>query len=281
MLYTVWIAERWLGGGHMDQEQRRSAVTLAARTAFGLSLALCALTPAVSAAQEHGAGNGFLFGRPDGSITFRGGYSLANASGDIYDLQRKQFTIGQRSFDALSLGTDLGINVGKRIDVGVTLEGTYRSHDSEYRDFLDNNNQPIQQNTVLSTIAVSANVKYNFRERGRSISKFAWIPSQYVPYIGAGVGMIDYNFRQKGDFIDFSTMNVSSDELRSSAWSGMEQLFSGVSYSMGPRYAFISEARYTFANAKMTDDYSNKNGDGFKTINLSGLSINFGTSIRF
>jgi hypothetical protein len=263
----------------MDQQQRRSAVALAARTAFGLSLALCALTPAVTAAQEHGTGNGFLFGRPDGSITFRGGYSLANASGDIYDLQRKQFTIGQRSFDALSLGTDIGVSVGNRIDLGVTLDGTYRSHDSEYRNFLDNNDQPIQQNTVLSTIAVSANIKYNFRERGRSISKFAWIPSQYVPYIGVGGGMIDYKLRQKGDFIDFTTMNVSSDELTSSAWTGMAQLFSGVSYAMGPRYSFISEARYTMANPKMTDDYGPP--DGFNRINLSGLSINFGTSIRF
>jgi opacity protein-like surface antigen len=261
----------------MNQDHCRTTRNVA-RSLISASLALSAMLPAIARAQEHehGAGNGFLFGKPDGTFTLRGGYSRANATGDIYNVQRRDFTFGPRGFDALSLGADLGLSAGRRFDVGVSFDGTVRSHGSEYRAWLDNNDQPIKQTTNLSTFGISANLKYNFRDRGRSISRFAWIPSQYVPYVGIGAGMLSYTFRQKGDFIDFQTNDVYTDALSSTAWSGMGQIFSGVSYSIGPRFALISEGRYTLSTAKMTEDYSD-----FDRINLSGLSLNVGTAIRF
>lgn len=255
----------------MTHEMGRTAKRVVASTITTIALALPVI-PRVAVAQ----GNGFLFGKPDGTVTLRGGYSRANASGDLFALQKKQFTIGPRGFDALSLGGDLAFDAGRRIDLGVSVDGTIRSHSSEYRNWLDQNNQPIKQTTNLSTIGFSANLKYNFRDRGRSISNFAWIPSRYVPYVGIGAGLITYSFKQKGDFVDFTTNAVYTDELSSSAWSGMGQIFSGLSYSMGPRYALITEARYTMSTAKMTNDYTD-----FDRIDLSGLSLNVGTSIRF
>jgi len=245
------------------------------------SLTLVALVVAVPAKAQDtpprpSTGNGFLFHEPTGTFSLRGGYSRANAGSDLFALQEKQLTIGPRGFDALSLGLDLGFNVSRRLDVGVTLDGTTRSHASEYRNFLDNNNQPIKQTTSLSTVGLSANLKYDLQDRGRAISNFAWIPSHYVPYVGVGAGVIRYDFTQKGDFIDFQTNAVNSDQLNASNWGAMAQVFSGLSYTLGPRWSLLTEARYTLSSASLNKDYSD-----LGRIDLSGLSLNVGTSIRF
>lgn len=261
---------------------RESGGTKRSDIARGLTaltwVALAAASPlgAQATASRPSSGNGFLFSEPIGTFSIRGGYSRANASSDVFALQQKQLTIGPRGFDALSLGADLGFAVSRRLDLGVTVDGTTRSDGSEYRNWLDNNNQPIKQTTNLSTIGLSANLKYNFHDRGRAISNFAWIPSHYVPYIGVGAGVIRYDFTQKGDFIDFQTNAVNSDELNSSDWGAMAQVFSGLSYTLSPRYSLLTEARYTLASPGLNKDYSD-----FGRIDLSGLSFNVGTSIRF
>jgi hypothetical protein len=241
-----------------------------------IALAVSAPVGAQDTPPRPSTGNGFLFHEPTGILSFRGGYSRANAGSDLFTTQQKQLTIGPRGFDALSLGVDLGFNTSRRLDVGVSLEGTTRTHGSEYRNFLDNNNQPIRQTTSLSTIGLTGNLTYSLRDRGRSISSFAWIPSHYVPYIGVGAGVIHYDFTQKGDFIDFQTNAVNSDKLNASNWGAIAQAFSGLSYALSPRYSLLTEARYTLSSAALNKDYNQ-----LGRIDLSGLSFNVGTSIRF
>jgi len=231
-----------------------------------VALAVAAPLRGQDTAPHPSTGKGFLFGEPTGTFSLRAGYSRANAGSDLFTLQRQQLTIGPRGFDALSLGADLGFNVSRRLEVGVSLDGTTRSDASEYRNWLDNNNQPIKQTTSLSTVGLSANLKYSFHDRGRTISNFAWIPSHYVPYVGVGAGVIRYDFTQKGDFIDFQTKAVNSDELNAANWGAMAQLFTGLSYTLGPRYSLLTEARYTLSSASLNKDYSD-----LGRIDLSGL----------
>ncbi len=238
------------------------------------SLTLMMLVAAPVAAQA--TGNGFLFHEPTGVFSFRAGYSRANAGSDLFTSQEQQLTIGPRGFDAVSLGLDLGFSVSRRLDVGVSLDGTMRTHGSEYRSFLDNNNQPVRQTTSLSTVGLTGNLKYNLHDRGRPISTFAWIPSHYVPYVGVGAGLIRYDFTQKGDFIVAQTMAINNDNLNAANWGAMAQVFSGLSYTLSPRYSLLTEARYTLSSAALNKDYSE-----LGRIDLSGLSFNVGTSIRF
>jgi hypothetical protein len=243
-----------------------------------LAFAVMVAGPAIAGAQDRpDTGDGFLFHTPTYSFVFRGGYSLASASSDVFTVQKQQLTIGPRGFDALSLGVDFGINVTKRFDLGFTLEGTTRSNASEYRNWTEGpDSLPIRQKTSLSTFALSTNLRYNLRDRGRAISNFAWIPSNCVPYVGVGVGLLNYELGQKGDFVDTSTTNIFTDQLYSQGWTGMGQVFTGFTYSLNARYSLVSEARYTLSTAKLNGDYSD-----LGRIDLSGLSLNIGTSIRF
>jgi len=221
-------------------------------------------------------GDGFLFHQPNATFSLRGGYSRANASSELFTSQQKQLTIGPRGFDRASFGADLSFHATRRIDLGVSFDGTARSRRSEYRDWLDQNDKPIEQTTKLSTLGFSANLKYNLRDRGRAISSLAWIPARYVPYVGIGGGVINYEFTQTGDFIVFPSMQVFPDKLRSANWGAMAQVFSGFAYTLTTRWSLISEARYTASSLELNKDYSD-----FGRINLSGLAVNVGTSIRF
>ena len=63
---------------------------------------------------------------------------------------------------------------------------------------------PIQQTTELEQMNLTLSAKFALLPRGRSVSRLAWIPRTFVPYVGAGGGYGSYTFRQNGDFVDFS-----------------------------------------------------------------------------
>jgi hypothetical protein len=258
----------------MDRTGRRAV----ASTIPPIVIALLLTGAATAGAQDQpDTGDGFFFHKPNYSFVFRGGYSRANATSDVFTVQEQSLTIGPRGFDALGLGADFLINVTKRVDLGFSLDGTTRSNNSEYRDWTEGSDSlPIRQKTSLSTFAFSGNLRYNLRDRGRAVSNFAWIPANYVPYVGVGVGVLNYEFAQKGDFVDTSTANIFNDQLYSQGWAGMAQVFTGFTYSLTTRYSLVSEARYTLSTAKLNGDYSD-----LGRIDLSGLSLNVGTSIRF
>jgi len=61
-----------------------------------------------------------------------------------------------------------------------------------------------------------------------------------------------YSFRQDGDFIDFKTNDVFPSYYASSGWTGTAYGAAGVDYSLGPRFALTSEARYTWSSAELS-----------------------------
>ena len=52
----------------------------------------------------------------------------------------------------------------------------------------DNRGLPIQQTTELEQMNLTVSAKFALLPRGRAISRLAWIPRTFVPYVGAGGG---------------------------------------------------------------------------------------------
>src|ERR1043165_277187 len=102
---------------------------------------LVLLPVAAAVAQRKTAGDGYLFREPIGTVTLRLGYDLASATGDAYSVQRRDLTIGSRGFDGLNWGVDAAFDVGRRWDLGFTVDGNTRSRASEYRAWQDNTGQ--------------------------------------------------------------------------------------------------------------------------------------------
>lgn len=245
-------------------------------TGAAIGLAVSATLLAVRPAGAQTNGRGFLFHPPIGSLTLRGGFAHPTASSDVFSFVQDTLTLGRGAFSGITGGLDLAFRVAPQVDVVLGTEYSGRSPRSEFRHWLDNNNQPIQQTTDFQRLPITAGVKAYLAPRGRSISRFAWIPSKAAPFLSGGGGVMWYRFRQHGDFVDFSTRDVFTDTFQASGWTPTAYGAAGIDYSLGPRFLLTGEARYTWARGDLGSDF-----EGFNRIDLAGLAATVGIGVRF
>ena len=225
------------------------------------------------------AGNGYLFHAPYVTFDLRGGYSAASAGSDVFDDVTSQLTLNKRDFGSLTVGADVAFRVTSQVDLTLDAGYSRSSHQSEFRNFVDNNNLPIEQTTTFERIPLTANVKVHLAPTGRSIGRLAWIPSRVVPYVGGGVGLMSYRFRQQGDFVDFNTNDVfnstfdTQDDGRD--WAFIQQVMAGVDYNFSPMFGVTLDARYLHGRGDLGTAFS-----GYDKIDLSGASASVGISVR-
>lgn len=243
-----------------------------------LASAVCGVLAAAAPAAAQVSGDGFLLQSPVGAFALRIGYDRPLAQGDLFRQDFKDLTLSKNDFGAIHVGTDFSFHVGQRFDVviGSTYAGSNAK--SEFRDYIDNNDLPIEQNTKLQRVTITGGGKMYLAPRGRSIGRFAWVPNRIAPYVGAGGGILWSRYEQKGDFVDFATpaLNVFSATFQSDKWTPTAHVMAGTDFSLSPSLALTTEARYTYAHAALGRDF-----EGFDKIDLSGLSLTAGIALRF
>jgi hypothetical protein len=123
---------------------------------------------------------------------------------------------------------------------------------------------------------MTAGIKVHLRPAGRSVGKFAWVPTRLAPYVAAGGGMMYYVFKQDGDFVDYQTFDVFRTSLRSTDVAGMAYGAVGGTYSLSPRIGVNVEVRYDQARSPLDADFRD-----FNPIDLSGTGLTAGFLFRF
>ncbi len=227
-------------------------------------------------AQAQDTGNGFLFQAPAGEISFRGGFDRAIAGSDVFAFAVKELTLNRPDFSSMTFATDVDYVLTPRLDARFSVGVSHSTTPSEFRDFVDNSRRAIAQTTAFIRVPLTASVKAYLANQGRSLGHFAWIPSRYAPYVGAGGGAMWYRFEQQGDFIDFTTSKVFPDHFLSEGWTPTLQAFIGTDVSLNPRFAVTAEGRYQWARSRLSQDFSK-----FEPIDLSGFALTAGFSIRY
>lgn len=218
----------------------------------------------------------FLLGRPRASIGVRGNWLFARAGSDIYDFVTEQLTFEKAAFNAPTVGGELGINLTPRIDLVVGFDFAKSATGSEYRKFIDNRGLPIEQNTSLRTFNVMASAKAALTPRGRRISRFAWIPRGVTPYVGAGAGLVNYEFQQYGDFVDYKDSHVFSGTFSSKGWAPSAHAFGGADLQVYKRLFMSLEGRYIWGSSPLDQDFID-----FDPIDLSGFRFGAGFHVVF
>jgi hypothetical protein len=240
-----------------------------------LLLAATALTAVTRPSRAQTAGDGFSFHSPIFTWGIQGGFDRASAGSDVFAFVTKQLTLSRGDFSSATFGTNLAIPVSRSNDIVFDVRYAGVARRSEFRDWVDQNNVPIEQTTSLRRVPITVGVRHYLAARGRSIGRFAWIPSARATYVGIGAGMMLYRFRQVGDFVDFQTLNVFPDEYVSKAWTPVVHALAGIELSLGRVVTLTGEARYTWAKGPMSRDFV-----GFNRIDLSGISVTTGFAIR-
>lgn len=243
-----------------------------------LSAALCAsamVGPLVAAAQS-GAGGGYMFGAPGGSFTVRAGMARPSEGSDLFSFVRDELTVSRGAFAGGSLSADAAFFIRPQWAVQFGIGFASRTTASVYRDWVDTDDREIEQSSSLKRLPLSAGLRYYLQPPGRSISRLAWVPARVAPYVAAGGGITWYRFKQAGDFVDYQTLDVFGSELKSEAWSPSVFMAAGADYALGARVGVVGEARYDWARAGLSSDFS-----GFDRIDLSGFAVTVGLAFRF
>ncbi len=235
-------------------------------------------TPAELGAQR-GSGGDYRFKPPVATLTVHGGLAMPRARSELFSFTTDELTLARSDFVAGSFGVDLALVLGDRMDFVLGVMRDQSRNDSEFRDWVDNNDLPIEQTTRFLRQPLTAGLRYHFASRGRAVGSYAWIPARFVPFVGLGGGLMRYEFEQAGDFIDMGTLEVFSDRFLEEGWSPLVQGSIGATWNLNPYLQFVGEVRYLRARGDAGgsgDDFQ-----GFGRLDLSGASTVFGLSLRF
>lgn len=227
-------------------------------------------------AQPAAAQDGYFFGSPKLSLGFHVGASRPDAQDDIYQFLTSELTLDKKDFTSATWGFDVAYQVHPRVDVQLSAGFAQSSKRSEFRAWLDENNQPIEQSTKLQRSPVTAGFKLYLMPRGRELGKYAWVPNRLSPYVGAAGGITWYRLEQEGDFVDYETLDIFSDRVTSDGVAPTAHVFAGTEFWVIPRVAVNAEARYGWGTANLNNSFTD-----FDKIDLRGLQLTTGLTVRF
>lgn len=252
--------------------------TGAATRTSGVALltALVLLIPA----HLHGQ-DGFLFGRPGMTLSFYGGWAMPTEGSDVFEETRRELTLREGDFDAPLGMAEVAFRVNERIDLALGMSHTSRTTYSEMAEWEWADGDPIVQKTEFTRRGGMASAKLYLLPRGREVSRFAWVPYRWSPYVGGGAGLLSYVFSQKGDFAvqlgeDPMDRDIVELVVRSTDYGVTTHALGGVQLSLTPRMLIRGEYRYIWGTADIDSDAF----PGFGPIDVSGSNVMLGLSFR-
>jgi opacity protein-like surface antigen len=231
--------------------------------------------PPAPAAQS--SGPDFLFQMPKGSFSFRWTTNVLNADSDWFGFVRDQLTLDRGDFVSMGIAGDVSFSVTPRFDAVISADFTGRNVRSEYRDFVDNNRLPIEQNTRMHQTSFTGGVRYTLIPRGRLVSSLAYVPARLVPYVGGGAGVMHYSLLQYGDFVDIVDLSVFADQLPSEGWTPTAYVNGGIDWLLVKKLAVTVDVRYQLAAPELNESA----WTGFEPLELSGVRVSTGIRILF
>ena len=236
-----------------------------------LLLTLAALRPGHATAQS-----GYMFKEPDATVSFRLGVGGPNANDDLFDFFTSELTLERGDFRNVAFAMDIGVRLTPRFDAVLGLAVDQSSNLSEFRDWVDQDDLPIEQTTDFMRAPITLGAKVYLAERGRRLSSHAWVPVNFAPYVTAGGGVMVYRLEQNGDFVDFQTNEIFTRHFESSGAGATAYAGGGAEYWFSPRFGLNADGRYQWASANLDRDFAD-----FGSIDLQGFQFTAGFAVRF
>jgi hypothetical protein len=222
------------------------------------------------------AQDGFSFKPPAVTLDFTVGHIAQSTGSDVYSDLTTNLTLEKKDFAATSYAGSAAFRATPRTDFVISVAYARSYAPSESRDYEGTDDLPITQTTALVRVPVTAGLRYFPVSRGRSIGQYAFIPAAFTPFIGGGLGLMNYKLTQVGDFVDTEDLSIFTDELESSGRSVMAYGEAGAAYWFSPRVGVTADARYNWSRAPMRRDF-----ERFDNIDLRGVQATAGLAVRF
>ncbi len=209
-----------------------------------------------------------------GFVNLKLGIFIPDGNSNFWNDTEETFTLNVEDMDDLLIGVDFGIAINPRMEFSIGIDYFDVTTGSEYRDYIGTDGFPIAHDTSLEIIPVQASLK--ILPGGRYTAGRYTTLSKIIPYIGGGIGFYLWEYRESGEFIDFSDMSVYPEIFVSDGVAVGAHVMGGIEIPFDPYWSVMMEAKYS-----KVDDNLNKDFSDFGTIDLSGWSFILGTSFRF
>ena len=250
----------------------------AAHAPLLLLAAIIGISPAPPLQAEDSQNNpsGFRVHAPKIFLGGHLGLNMPRADSDLFEMITKELTLAKSDFRSPSFGFDFGVPFHPNFATVFSFDYARSTTQSESRDFLEENGDPITQTTRLSQMPITASLRYYPIKMGETVGSYAWVPNRVLPYIGGGIGFLHYSFSQAGSFVDRETLIIFEDNLSSHGIAWTHHVFAGADISLSPLVFVNGEARYSWADAGLSSDFK-----GFQPIDLAGFKLQGGIYFRF
>lgn len=171
-------------------------------------------------------------------------------------------------FNNVTFGGEWLYAVSDFLEVGAGVNYYKRTVPSIYRDLVNTTGAEIAQDLKLRMVPVTATVR--FLPLGRSAA--------VEPYIGGGVGFINWRYSESGEFVDSSDGSIFRATYEADGTAVGPVIVGGVRFPAGDAFTVGVEYKWQKAEGDTKPAESQLLGN---KIDLGGNSLNFTFHIRF
>lgn len=193
----------------------------------------------------------------------------SRVDGDVLfnDLNSLFFEIDD--FRGFSFGADWTYALTDYIEAGADISFYSNNVPSVYRDFVDSDGSEIAQDLKLRLIPITASVR--FLPTGRR--------STVQPFIGIGIGIINWRYSETGEFVDFEdNANIFRANFVADGTEVAPVVIGGVRFLVSDAFTLGGEVRWHKATGDTGGISEGFLGD---KIDLGGWTTNFSFGFRF
>ena len=189
----------------------------------------------------------------------------ARVPGDVINTNRTFLFFEVDEFGGPAIGGEWLVSVGPLLEVGAGVGFSRRTVPSVYQDYVDSDGTEIDQDLRLRLVPIAFTVR--LVPFGQS--------SPVQPYVGAGVGIINWRYSETGEFVDFgSGFEIFRDSFVASGSEAGPIVLGGLRF-VGDRASAGGEIRYQKADAPLPSDFAGPR------LDLGGWTYNFTMGVRF
>jgi hypothetical protein len=189
----------------------------------------------------------------------------ARVEGDVLNENRTFLTFDIDEFNGASVGGEWLVPFGDYVEGGIGVSFSRRTVASVYTDFIDDDGTEIDQDLRLRLVPIAFTVRLT--PLGRS--------SVVQPYIGAGLGIVNWRYSESGEFADFDQGGaIFLDTFVADGSATGPVVVGGVRFA-ADAFSAGGELRYHAADAELDERFAGPR------IDLGGWTYNFTVGYRF
>lgn len=207
------------------------------------------------------------------SLQLRIGGFMPRADSNLFRDDTELYTVDKDDWQGVTGGAEFTFEPSDHVEFGVHLDGYSRTVDTNYRDYTRPGGGEILQSLRLTVVPLGATLRLLPTDRYATLQ----------PYVGVGPDIFFYKYEEFGDFIDFGSedLDIVSDHFRSEGGAPGFHVTGGLRVRLGHDFSVLGEARYQWAKQDLGDDFRAQPGQDELELDMSGLSVVVGLSIRF